>query len=88
MTKQKKLFQKIKKVPSLTKYVIFSISIVMIYSVLDIILQCHEISLSDTLTTCVYSFFGGEVVTCALIKIFKLKESGSDVVGEEYEVIN
>jgi hypothetical protein len=28
---------------------------------------------NDTLTTCVYGFFGGEIVTCALIKIFKLK---------------
>ena len=71
------------KIPSLTKYVVFSISLVILYSTLDIILQCFDITLSDTLTTCVYGFFGGEVVTCALIKIFKLKEDGNDAREED-----
>lgn len=28
----------------------------------------------NVLTGCFFGFFGGEVVTCALIKIFKLKD--------------
>ena len=70
-------------IPSLTKYVIFSIGLVILYSTLDIVLQCFNITLSDTLTTCVYGFFGGAVVTCALIKIFKLKESGTETEDDE-----
>lgn len=64
---------------SLTKFVIFSIFVVILYSVVDIVLQYRDVTLSDTLTTCIYGFFGGEVVTCALIKIFKLKERGNDM---------
>ncbi len=33
---------------------------------------------NDTLTTCFFGVFGGEVLMCALIKIFKLR-------GENYE---
>lgn len=58
---------------NLTKYVELSICIVLIYSVLEFILSTVTGVSHDTLTTCVYGFFGGEVVTCGLIKIFKLK---------------
>lgn len=62
-----------KRVPSLTKYVVFSIAVLLIYSLAEFI----EVSISgnshDTLTTCIYACFGGEILSCALIKIFKLK---------------
>lgn len=32
----------------------------------------------DTLTTCFFAVFGGEVVSCALIKIFKLKGTDNE----------
>lgn len=63
-----------KKFPSLTKYVIFSITIVIVYTVLEFIFSTITAISHDTLTTCVYGFFAGEVVICGLIKIFKIKE--------------
>ena len=67
-----------KRIPSLTKYVVFSISVLMIYSIAEF--TCSNIyGIShDTLTTCVYACFGGEILSCALIKIFKLKEENNE----------
>lgn len=64
---------KIFKVNDLDKYVIFSISVLLTYTLINISLECADIHLSDVLTTCVYGAFGGEILWCALIKIFKLK---------------
>ena len=60
---------------NLTKYVVLSICIVIIYSIGDFILSTVTGVSHDTLTTCVYGFFGGEVVTCGLIKIFKIRRT-------------
>ena len=57
----------------LTKYVVFSIGFVFLYTIVEFIISTITTFSHDTLTTCVYAFFGGEVVTCGLIKIFKLK---------------
>lgn len=62
-----------KTMHSLTKYVAFSIVVVIVYSFAEFILSLITGVQHDTLTGCVYAFFGGEVVTCGLIKIFKLK---------------
>lgn len=66
------------KIPSLTKYVIFSIGFVIIYTIIEFISSMATGISHDTLTTCVYAFFAGEVVTSGLIKIFKLKEENKD----------
>lgn len=71
-----------KKTPSLTKYVVFSISIVLMYTITEMILSTITGISHDTLTTCVYGFFAGEVVVCALIKIFKLKEDNNGEVSD------
>lgn len=63
-----------KRIPSLTKYVVFSISILLIYSIAEFITEDSH----DTLTTCIYACFGGEILSCALIKIFKLREENRD----------
>lgn len=63
---------------SLTLYVVFSIMVVLIYTIVEMIISTLTGIPHDTLTTCVYGFFAGEVVVCGLIKIFKLK-SGDDV---------
>lgn len=70
-----------KKIPSLTKYVVFSIAILIIYSLAEFI----ETSINgvngvshDTLTTCIFGCFGGEILSCALIKIFKLRGENND----------
>ena len=62
-----------KKMPAMDKYVIFSIGAILIYTVVAIVLFTFWQVEMDTLTTCFYGFFGGEVFSLALIKVFKLK---------------
>ena len=59
---------------TLLKLILMSFVMVIAYTVIAIIFQvlCHE-ELSSTLTTCFFAVFGGEVLSCALIKIFKLR---------------
>ena len=62
---------------SLTKYVIFSIALLIVYMIVEFIFATITGQSHDTLTTCVFACFGGEILSCALIKIFKLKEGGN-----------
>lgn len=59
--------------PSLTLYVAFSILVLLVYTVVEQVLSTISGISHDTLTTCFYACFGGEILCCALIKIFKLK---------------
>lgn len=68
------MLKKIKEAPSLTKYVVFSIALLLVYSVTEFIFAVVTEISHDTLTTCIFAAFGGEILSCALIKIFKLKE--------------
>lgn len=63
---------------SLTLYVVFSIMVLIIYTVVEQVISTVYNVPHDTLTTCVYAAFGGEILACALIKIFKLKEGDSN----------
>ena len=63
---------------SLTLYVIFSISILILYTTIEMIISTISGISHDTLTTCFYACFGGEILCCALIKIFKLKKENTD----------
>lgn len=65
--------KKVGTIKNLTRYVIFSIVVIIIYTIIEFILSTVTSVSHDTLTTCVYGFFGGEIVMCAMIKIFKLK---------------
>lgn len=58
---------------SLDKYVIFSICVMLIYTVVELTLSSLTGVNHDTLTTALFGCFGGEIFSCALIKIFKLK---------------
>ena len=58
---------------SLTLYVVFSISVLIIYTIVEQYLSTKYGISHDTLTTCIFAAFGGEILACALIKIFKLK---------------
>ena len=66
----KKIHIDLQQIP-LSSYVVFSISVLLIYTVVALILSCFAIQ-NDTLTTCVFSTFGGECLTCGIIKVFKL----------------
>lgn len=62
-----------KKISALDKYVIFSISILLVFCIAEFIVSSITGQTHDTLTTCFFACFGGEILSCALIKIFKLK---------------
>ena len=66
---------------SLTLYVVFSILMILIYTIVELIISTVSGISHDTLTTCFYSCFAGEILCCALIKIFKLKNEGDDSGG-------
>lgn len=63
-----------KAMPSLTRFIVFSFAVLLIYTVAEFVTSTITGVSHDTLTTCLYACFGGEVLSCALIKIFKLKE--------------
>lgn len=62
-----------KTTKSLTRYVVFSISMMIIYTIVAMIFIWFEKSLDAEVSTGVYGFFGGEIVLCCLIKLLKLK---------------
>ena len=63
------------KINTLDFYVIFSIFVLLIYTVISqIVAVVYNIQL-DTLTTCFFAAFGGEILSACLIKIFKLKKT-------------
>lgn len=62
-----------KKISALDKYVIFSISILLIFTIVEFVVSTITGIEHSTLCTCVFSAWGGEILSCALIKIFKLK---------------
>ena len=63
-----------KRIRSLTKYVVFSISVLIVYVIAEMIVSTVTGVSHPDLTTLIGSTFGGEILVCALIKIFKLKE--------------
>jgi len=58
----------------LDAYVIFSLAFLVTFAIAMIVIFAVSGSEPSTLITCVFATFGGEVLSCALIKIFKLKE--------------
>ena len=64
---------------SLTLYVVFSILVLIIFTLTEFIVSTVSGISHDTLTTCFFACFGGEILCCALIKIFKLKREDSEV---------
>lgn len=65
----------------LDRYIIFSFFCVIVYAVVSIVLAVRTGMILDTLTTCVFSLFGGEILACAMIKRFKLKEENGGSKG-------
>lgn len=78
-TLKKKLKNRIKNISSLSIYVTFSIFSLIVYTIVSQIIAVKMGVVLDTLTTCFFGFFGGEIVTCGLIKIFKLKDKNNDI---------
>lgn len=70
--------KRIKKLSALDKYVIFSFICLIIFTITEIILQAVTGTAQDTLITCFFGTFGGELLLCAMIKRLKLKKEGSN----------
>lgn len=68
-----------KKMPALDKYVIFSFTCLLIFTIVVTVYQFKaDMEFSPTLITCFYSCFGGELLLCAMIKRLKLKRGDTD----------
>lgn len=64
-----------KRISDLDKYVIFSFSNIIIFTVIALVYQfISGQELSDTLITCFYGVFGGELLMLAMIKRLKLRK--------------
>lgn len=67
-----------KKLNGLDKYVIFSIAVLLTFAIVEMVVSTVSGVPHDTLTTAIYGVFGGEILSCALIKIFKLREEDKE----------
>lgn len=68
----------IKKMSTLDKYCIFSFTCLLIFTVAMVIVQTLTGTTQDTLITCFFSAFGGELLLCAMIKRLKLKRGDEE----------
>lgn len=76
-----------KKLNGLDKYVIFSIALLLLYTVAEFFTSSVTGLSHDTLTTCFYAAFGGEILSCALIKIFKLRDDDKECDWRENDAV-
>ena len=70
---RKQIKKRRKRFPSLSAYVVFSIVMLIAYTIAELLITSLTDLSHDTLTTCFFATFGGEILTCAIIKIYKLK---------------
>ena len=67
-----------RKLTGLDKYVIFALCVTLLYTLAEIVTATITGQEKSTLTVAVYGFWAGEIVTCGLIKIFKLRKGESN----------
>ncbi len=70
-----------KKLNKLDKYLIFSIIVLLVYTVAEMTVSSLTGSDHSTLTTCVFSAFGGEFFFAGLIKIFNIRKGEQSNYG-------
>lgn len=68
------LKKKAKKLSGLDKYCIFSFTCLILFTIVMIVVQTVTGTTQDTLITCFFGAFGGELLLCAMIKRLKLKK--------------
>lgn len=68
------MINKFNNFETLTKFVIISLLIVIIYTLAEFICSIVTGISHDTLTGCIFALFGTEIAVCGFIKIFKIKE--------------
>jgi hypothetical protein len=67
----------------LANYIVFSNIIILLYSIAEFVFSTITGVSHETLTTCVYAFFGTEIASCAFIKVYKLKQETDTVDFDE-----
>ena len=68
-----------KKLSALDKYVIFSLTSVIVFTIIAIVYQFKsDMELSSTLITCFFACFCGELLMLCMIKRLKLKKGEND----------
>ena len=67
-----------KKLHALDYYIIFCLFVLIVYTIVNLVIFKDSMTEPTTLTTCIFSAFGGEFLTCGLIKIFKLRHPKED----------
>jgi hypothetical protein len=72
-------------VKTLSKYVTFSITVLLIYTVVEFLLSSKTGVTHDTLTTCVFAFFGTEIGSCCLIQITKRRTKADNTTEDTSE---
>lgn len=70
-----------KKLNKLDRYLIFSIIVLLVYTVAEMAVSSLTGSDHSTLTTCVFSAFGGEFFFAGLIKIFNIRKGEQSNYG-------
>lgn len=70
-----------KKLNKLDKYLIFSICVLLGYTVAELTLSTLTGFDHSTLTTCIFSAFGGEFLFAGLIKIFNIRKGETNNYG-------
>lgn len=70
--------QKKRQLPALDKYIIFSFAVMILYTIMEFVVSSMTGISHDTLTTCLYGAFGGELLLCAMIKRLKLRREGNN----------
>lgn len=61
----------------LDKYCVFSIAVLLIFTAIMAVVQTITGNTQDTLITCFFATFGGELFMCAMIKKMKLKKENN-----------
>ena len=67
-----------KKLSGLDKYCIFSFACLLVFTIIMIVVQTVTGTTQDTLITCFFGAFGGELLLCAMIKRLKLKRTDNE----------
>ena len=79
--------KKQRKLNSLDKYVIFSISLLLIFTIAEFVVSTITGIEHSALCNVFFLTFGGEILSCALIKIFKLRSNDTKPDDEPKEPV-
>lgn len=66
------MVKRISSMKNLSKFVMFSILVILLYTITEFVVSVVTGIHHPELTQCVYNFFGVEIAACGFIKIFKI----------------